>query len=359
MKFGLLYEMQTPKPWNERSEYDIYHQALDQIVLGEEIGLQYVWEVEHHFLSEYSHSSAPEVFLGAVSQRTEKIRIGQGVALLPCNFNHPVRVAERAAVLDIMSKGRLEFGTGRSITREELEGFGIDPKDSKPMWEEAVELIPRMWMEDPFSCDGKYCKVPPRSIHPKPIQKPHPPLWAAATQPMTFTQAGERGMGALCFGYNAPADLEKSVQAYCDAVKKPARPVGKFVNRNIGALTVMYCEKTDAGALKLGVSAAMFFVDSGLRLFRPWYGKDTPGYEFYSHLRSDIVDPLKVKRPIDLTKNGTILVGAPGTINDAIELYDKIGVTQMVMLVQAGRLPHDKIMESLKLFGKEVLPSWQ
>lgn len=359
MKFGLLYELQTPKPWNERSEYNIYHQALDQIVLAEQVGFQYVWEVEHHFLSEYSHSSAPEVFLGAVSQRTEKIRIGQGVALLPYNFNHPVRVAERAAALDILSKGRLEFGTGRSITREELEGFGIDPKDSKPMWEEAVELIPRMWMEDPFSCDGKYYKVPPRSIHPKPIQKPHPPLWAAATQPTTYTQAGERGLGVLSFGFNAPADLGPSIQSYYDAIKNPKKLVGKFANPNVGALTVMYCEKTDAGALKLGVSAAMFFVDSGLRLFRPWYGKDTPGYEFYSKLRSDIVDPLKVKRPIDLTNNGTILVGAPGTLSKAIELYEKAGVTQMLLLIQAGRLPHDKIMESLELFGEEVLRSWQ
>src|SRR5881296_2024363 len=127
MKFGLIYELQQQKPWVENQEHKTYHDALDQIELADQVGFDYVWQVEHHFLTEYSHSSAPEVFLGAVSQRTRRIRIGHGVVLLPMPYNHPIRVAERIATLDILSDGRVEFGTGRSGTPAELEGFGIDP----------------------------------------------------------------------------------------------------------------------------------------------------------------------------------------------------------------------------------------
>src|SRR3954463_6500518 len=169
------------KPWDENEEYNTYHEALDQIELADKVGFDYVWEVEHHFLTEYSHSSAPEVFFGAISQRTQRIRLGHGVVLLPHRYNHPVRVAERAAVLDILSNGRVELGTGRSITEQELGGFLIDPDETIGQWEESVRAIPQMWMKDKVSFDGKYLQMPERSVLPKPIQKPHPPLWHAAT----------------------------------------------------------------------------------------------------------------------------------------------------------------------------------
>ena len=170
MKFGLIYELQQQKPWAENQEHKTYHEALDQIELADKVGFDYVWEVEHHFLVEYSHSSAPEVFLAAASQRTKNIRIGQGVALLPSPFNHPIRVAERAAALDIVSNGRLELGTGRSITEQELGGFGIDLADSRPMWEEAIQMIPKMWTNETFDWEGDYFVVPPRMVLPKPMQ---------------------------------------------------------------------------------------------------------------------------------------------------------------------------------------------
>src|SRR3954471_24779905 len=126
MRFGLFYEHQMPRPWEDGGHEKLLGNALDQIELADRVGFDYVWQVEHHFLTEYSHSSAPEVFLGAVSQRTRRIRIGHGVVLLPMPYNHPIRVAERIATLDILSDGRVEFGTGRSGTPAELEGFGID-----------------------------------------------------------------------------------------------------------------------------------------------------------------------------------------------------------------------------------------
>src|SRR6202011_914628 len=111
MRFGIFYEHQLPRPWSERSEADLLRDALEQVELADRVGLDYVWEVEHHFLEEYSHSSAPEVFLAAASQRTKNIRLGHGIIQLPPAVNHPARVAERVATLDLVSGGRVDFGT--------------------------------------------------------------------------------------------------------------------------------------------------------------------------------------------------------------------------------------------------------
>src|SRR5713226_9161263 len=159
MKIDLLYEMEMLRPWQPDSEYRTYWEAVEQIEAADRYGFDTVWEVEHHFLEEFSHSPAPEVFLSAIAQRTSRIRIGHGVTLLPLKFNHPIRVAERAAVLDIMSKGRLEFGTGRSSVMEQM-GFEIDPTESREQWQEAVRAIPKMWMEEKFSYTGRFFNVP-------------------------------------------------------------------------------------------------------------------------------------------------------------------------------------------------------
>ncbi|MGH2584395.1 MAG: LLM class flavin-dependent oxidoreductase, partial [Dehalococcoidia bacterium] len=124
MKIGLFYELQLPRPWDERSEHRVIQEALEQIELADAIGIDYVWQVEHHFLEEYSHSSAPEVFLAAASQRTKNIRLGHGIVLMPPGYNAPARIAERIATLDLVSNGRVEFGTGESASRAELEGYG-------------------------------------------------------------------------------------------------------------------------------------------------------------------------------------------------------------------------------------------
>ena len=183
MKFGIFYEHSVAKPWSRQSELRAYHQALEQIELADELGFDQVWEVEHHFLEEYSHSSAPEVFLAAAAARTKRIRIGQGISVCLPPMNHPVRIAERAAALDLISNGRLEFGTGRSATWTEVGAFGIDPDNTKDMWDEVIRAIPKMWTEEEFEWNGKYFKMPPRNILPKPIQDPHPPMWVAVLRP--------------------------------------------------------------------------------------------------------------------------------------------------------------------------------
>src|SRR5207253_2515754 len=186
-------EIPVAAPWHERSERDAYHRVIDQAVLGEQVGFSHFWTVEHHFLSEFSHCSAPEVLYGAVAARTKTIRIGHGVRLLPFPYNHPIRAAEMAALLDCVCDGRLEFGTGRSATRDELEGFGIDPQETRGMWEEALEVIVGAWTTDVFSWEGTHFRVPPRRVLPKPLQKPHPPLWMASTSPASHEIEGQKG----------------------------------------------------------------------------------------------------------------------------------------------------------------------
>ena len=365
MKFGLIYELQQQKPWVENQEHKTYHDALDQIELADQVGFDYAWEVEHHFLVEYSHSSAPEVFLAAASQRTKNIRIGHGVALLPNPFNHPIRVAERAAALDIVSNGRLELGTGRSITEQELGGFGIDPADSRPMWEEAIQMIPKMWTNETFSWEGNYFVVPPRMVLPKPIQKPHPPLWMACTQPESFRIAGSKGLGALSFGFIAPGVLEASLSIYRDAIAG-AEPVGDFVNNQFAATTFACCAPTDKEALEFGRPAAEFFQEAIGILFVPWGKKtDAPSsYQYYVSLAQMAEEQLKqdpegAQRFREQWEAGTLCIGTPERVRNAVQKYADAGCDQLILMVQVGRIPHEKVMQTIKLMGEEVIPHFK
>ena len=363
MKFGIIYELQMQKPWDDDSEYRTYHEALDQIELADKMGFDYVWEVEHHFLSEYSHSSAPEVFLAAVSQRTKNIRVGHGIALLPYPFNHPIRVAERAAALDIVSNGRLDLGTGRSVTQQELGGFGIDPADSRPMWEEAVRMIPKMWTQETFSWEGDYFVVPPRNVIPKPVQKPHPPMWMACTQPESFRIAGESGLGALSFGFIVPGMLEASIAAYRQAAEN-ANPVGEFVNNQFAATSFACVAPTDDEALEYGRPAAQFFQESLGILFVPW-GKEKgapDSYQYYVTLANMVEERLKESgdsRFDEAWESGTFCIGTPERVRKVCERYAETGIDQLIVMCQAGRIPHEKVMQTVQLFGEEIIPHFK
>src|SRR5437588_940442 len=198
MRFGIFYEHQLPRPWTERSEADLLSDALEQVVLADRLGFDYVWAVEHHFLEEYSHSSAPEVFLAAASQRTEQIRLGHGIVNLMPQVNHPARVAERIATLDLVSGGRVDFGTGESSSAAELGGVLIDRARKREMWGDSMDAITRMFVEEPFAgWESEHAAMPPRNVLPKPLQKPHPPLGVACSRRETIHLAGRTGIGAL------------------------------------------------------------------------------------------------------------------------------------------------------------------
>ena len=360
MKFGLLYELEMLKPWYEGMEYDTYWQALAQVQFAEEMGFEYVWTVEHHFLTEFSHSSAPEVWYGALSQRTRNIRLGHGVVLLPYPFNHPIRVAERIAVLDILSNGRVEFGTGRSITEQELGGFGIDPTDSRPMWEEALAIIPRMWQEDPFSYEGRYFKIPSRSVIPKPIQKPHPAIWMATTQPESFALAGQKGIGVLGFLLGVEVDaIGRRIQEYRSALKT-AKPVGAFINDQAGVFTITHCAESNKAAREHAEQAVVWYMQRSIEFFAQWgkAGRPVPeGYRWYAEATSQRSERLAQRMQYDyLHERDMIMVGDPETLIARLKRYEAVGVDQILMFMQAGRISHQQIMDSIKLIGKYVIP---
>ncbi len=352
MKFSLIYELEMPKPWTSRTEYETYWEALAQAQLADELGFDTVWEVEHHFLVEYSHSSAPEVFLSALSQRTKNVRLGHGVTLLPFPYNHPIRAAERAAALDIVSNGRLEFGSGRSVTEVELGGFQIDPEETREMCEEGLEVIVKAWTTDPLEHAGKRLKIPPRSVIPKPIQKPHPPLWMAATGPTSFEMAGERGLGALCFNF-AWEQAQRSLDLYRQAVAH-AQPVGHFVKNEFAQFLVVNCS-TDQESLKIGLDAARWFFHKIEELFVTLVQADTKSYSYLKDM-FDLSRPPQEASDEELLEHPAVIVGDPERCIRKLEPWYKMGIDQAICLVQFGRLPHQQIMDSLRLIGRYVMP---
>src|SRR5213596_3526241 len=260
MKFGVFYEHQVPRPWDPDSEYRAMQEALEQCALADRLGIDYVWEVEHHFLEEYSHSSAPEVFLAAVSQRTTRIRLGHGIVQTPPAFNHPARVAERIATLDLVSHGRVEFGSGESSSEAELGGFLIDPPEKRAMWEEGLRVALRCLTETPFTGHaGRYVTMPPRNVVPKPRQKPHPPVWVACSRRDTIHLAAQKGIGALSFAFIDPEDARHWVGDYYGTLEREGVPIGDAVNPNLACVTTFMCHDDEEVALERGLEGANFF----------------------------------------------------------------------------------------------------
>src|SRR5260370_2133548 len=238
MKFGVFYELQRPRPWGPDGEEKLVREALEQIELADRLGIDTVWEVEHHFLEESSHSSASEVFLAAASQRTKRIRLGHGIVQLPLGFNHPARVAERIGMLDLVSGGRVEFGTGQGSSQAELGGFGVDRDLKHNQWEEALDAVIRMMTEEPFTGhDGRFFSMPPRNVIPKPKQKPHPPLWVACSRRDTILTAARKGLRALSFSFLEHRAATAVVDDYYRIIAGPeCAPAGLAINPQVAVL---------------------------------------------------------------------------------------------------------------------------
>ncbi len=354
MKFGLLYEIEVARPWTDTSVADCFWEALEQVKVAEEVGFTHVFSVEHHFLDEFSVASAPEIWLSAVAQHTSRIRIGHGVRLLPFNYNNPVRAAEMAAVLDIMSKGRLEFGTGRSASAIELEGFGIDPSLTRAQWDEALHMIPKMWTQEEFSWDSPTFKMPPRNVLPKPVQKPHPPLWMSGTQPDSAILAGERGVGFMHFSLSDPVGMDAKVRSYKDALKR-AKPVGEFINDQFAAFTILFCGADDDDAARCAAQGATWyanlveFVYASLATLSP--------DESYAWYRDRIAKEGHRDRDLqELIDRHSVIVGGPERCLESTRWYESQGVDMMLFLVQAAHIRHQDIVDSLRRFGREVIP---
>ena len=354
MKFGIFYEHQLPRPWDDGAELKLFQDALSQVELADKLGIDHAWEVEHHFLEEYSHSSAPEIFLAAASQRTKQIRLGHGIVLMPPGYNAPARIAERIATLDLVSNGRVEFGTGESASRAELEGFGVDPDARRAMWRETVEQVANMLAMDPYpGYQGKYFSMPPRNVVPKPVQKPHPPMWVACSNRETIHLAAQLGIGALTFAFIDPEEAKHWVNDYYETFKRECVPVGHTVNPNIAMVTSFSCHADEEEAKRRGLDGFRFFQFALGHHYA--FGQHTPG-------RSNIWNKYVAVRDemgVDVLGGGTGGIGTPQQLREHLRAFEAAGVDQTVFIQQGGKNQHEHICESLELFAAEVMPEFK
>ena len=350
MKFGIFYEHQLPRPWREDSEQRLFQEALDQVELADRLGINYAWEVEHHFLEEYSHSSAPEVFLAACSQRTQQIRLGHGIVLLPPRYNPPARVAERIATLDLVSNGRVDFGTGESSSLAELGGFGVPIPEKRDQWREALEQIANMMVMDPYpGWEGKHFSMPCRNVIPKPVQKPHPPLWVACSNRETIHLAARLGIGALTFAFVDPSEARKWVQEYREILEKECIPVGHAINPNIAMVTGFSCHENEEEARRRGEDGFRFF---GFGLGHHYiFGSHKPG-------RTNVWERFEKARPLLPEAGAQRGIGTPDQLREHLAGFEDAGVDQVIFIQQGGRNRHEHICESLELFAEKVMPDF-
>ena len=349
MKFGIFYEHQLPRDWEENSEHQLIKNSLAQIELADELGFDYAWEVEHHFLEEYSHSSAPEVFLAAASQRTKNIRLGHGIIQL--TTNHPARVAERVATLDLVSDGRVELGLGEGASVTELHPFNLRFRDKRDVWEDAVRCMLPMFWNHGWEYDGEYFKFPKRAVVPKPLQKPHPPLWVACSQLETIKYAAHRGMGALCFKFVNMESSRAWVNAYYNTYLRHLEKLADYqANPNIAVVAGFMCADTDEEAWEK--ADGWTFFQFALQL----YGKEGPFepgsvnfWERYQEWK---------KTPQGQHRTGSELIGSPDTIRQRLQDLADTNVDQVILLNQAGKNTHQDICDSLALFAREVMPEF-
>ncbi|HMK99930.1 MAG TPA: LLM class flavin-dependent oxidoreductase [Acidimicrobiales bacterium] len=368
MRFGLFYEHQLPRPWEDGAEHRLLSNALEQVELADSLGFDYVWEVEHHFLEEYSHSSAPEVFLAAASQRTSRIRLGHGIVQLPVGYNHPARVAERVATLDLVSGGRVDFGTGESTSEMELKGFGVERATKRAQWEEALDVVTRMFVEEPFAgYDGEFVHMPPRNLVPKPLQRPHPPLWMACSKRDSIHLAASKGIGALSFSFVEAAEAKAWTDDYYATIaSEECIPAGFSVNANLACVLPLMCHEDEEQAIERGIDGAHFFGYSLAHYYG--FGNHRPGVTDIWEEFLENRDRYGFSRQAAATTGGTLgaqvmkvlrgAVGTPGQIRELVRSYEEAGVDQLIFVSQAGRNRHEDICESLELFARQVMPEF-
>lgn len=348
MKFGLFYELQLPRPWHADSELELVQNALTEVELADRLGIDFAWAVEHHFMEEYSHCSAPEVFLAAASQRTESIRLAHGIVQL--TTNPPARVAERIATLDLVSRGRAELGLGEGATTTELHPFGRRFRDKRAVFEEAVQALIPMMTEPATEFSGEFMDFPERNVLPKPIQQPHPPLWVACSKLETIEQAGRWGLGALGFQFVSAETAQTWIKAYYEAFTRDHQPLALYsTNPNLAIVSPFMCAETDEEARRRADGWSFFQFALGE------YGKGPfpPGsrdlWKEYLAWRES---------PAGQKVGATGLIGSPETIRQRLRKFEASHIDQVVLLNQAGKNQHDHICESLELFAREVMPEF-
>jgi alkanesulfonate monooxygenase SsuD/methylene tetrahydromethanopterin reductase-like flavin-dependent oxidoreductase (luciferase family) len=383
-------ELQRPGPFATDHEARMVADAIEQAVLADRLGFGCWWTVEHHGALEFSYSSAPEVVVAALAQRTERIRFGHSGVLAPFRINHPLRVAERAAWIDQLSKGRLEMGLARSGGTE-WEAFGVDAETSRDQLREALHMLPRMWTEERFAWESAHVVIPERNVVPKPYQKPHPPLWQTCTSPESFEMAGELGVGALATTLLSPlASLATLFDHYAKGIAR-CRPAGLFVNERRAVFTFLHCAESrkEAIASRAG-EAALWFVNAAPRVFsvprRIWIDQIRGSLQtsdpaatravaasevatdlalddlvlgvrlLNRQLAGERLDPVEVYETLEPIES--VIIGDADLCRRKLARYAAIGTDRLMCLMQFGTLSHERVLASLRTCGEALLPDF-
>jgi alkanesulfonate monooxygenase SsuD/methylene tetrahydromethanopterin reductase-like flavin-dependent oxidoreductase (luciferase family) len=351
MKFGLMTQIQIPRPWPEGAERLAYWQALDQAVAAERVGFEYFWITEQHFYSEIGHSSAPDMVLAALSQRTKTLRLGFAVILMPCH--NPFYVAERVATLDVLSNGRVEFGAGRGTSPYVVEGLGFDPAMGREVGREALEAVLKMFEHEHFAgYKGKHFDLPPRHVVPRPVQRPHPPLWVAASNLETFEYAGRQGLGVIGVSRNTPAETKPAIAAYRNAIRRAdgSEFVGKFANEHAGVYVIACCHEDDRTGRELACAAARWYYgDNEAEVNRYRFGTAAGGVD-------KVLDKVCSRSNDELIADAMAIGGDSDTVCRQVERWAETGIDHLAFMFQAGRTSHDQVMRSIELVGEKVIP---
>ena len=363
MELGLLYEFDVPKPWagdhpwgQRTAERAVYRDCIEQIVLADQQGFHTVWCVEHHFRENRSHMPCNEAVLGALSQITKNIRLGFGVTLSPHEFIHPARLAEKVATVDLLSRGRVEWGIGRSTPMEQT-AFGVDRARSKEKQRAAARTVVGMWEEEYYEEHSEFLDFPKRMVTPKPYQYPHPPVWMAANAPSGAQIAGEDGLGLLCFSIMQPLhELKPMIDVYREAQKR-AKPLTRMITNKVGTYTLVHCADSRAVFEQNRVWESMWWWYKGLAEFMLQWE-----FAHLSDEEKDEIFPLLEKRArgdFDITefdREDMVVVGTPDECIEKFLKYDEAGVDQVLCYLNFGYLPQDAILRSIELLGTYVIP---
>jgi alkanesulfonate monooxygenase SsuD/methylene tetrahydromethanopterin reductase-like flavin-dependent oxidoreductase (luciferase family) len=368
LKFSLIYEAQTVDTSPE-TEFRMFHDIVDQCLLAEKVGFDVVWAVEHTALPQYAHMSAPETFLAYLAGRTTTLEIGHGVVCLPPAMNHPVKVAERIATLDILSKGRLHFGMGKGGTQQESGTFGYRLEDLPPMIEESMYLIPKIMTQDFIEHDGRFVQIPRRPIYPKPYQKPHPYMYMATTKPDTLKVAGSRGIGALVLGFGGPDDVAQKNVVYREAwrTRKPEDQVGFRPIEHLAALCPAVVLDDRDRARRVGLRGQRFFVES----LGHWYNNGPPpctddldasAHEEALHKMSTARLSAETITTGNQYVSSSVAEDAYGNVDNCIRYVERLfaaGADEILFLAQMGTVPNDVTVETIRNIGERVIPHFR
>ncbi|MFH8402674.1 LLM class flavin-dependent oxidoreductase [Streptomyces anulatus] len=356
MEFGLFVQGYVPAA-RAKVDPEAEHKALieetEYVIQADKSGFKYAWASEHHFLEEYSHLSANDVYLGYLAHATERIHLGSGIFNPLAPVNHPVKVAEKVAMLDHLSEGRFEFGTGRGAGSHEILGFmpGItDMNHTKELWEETIAEFPKMWLQDEYvGFQGKHWSLPPRKILPKPYGKSHPAMWYAAGSPSSYAMAGKKGLGVLGFSVQKVSDMEWVVESYKNAVKD-AEPVGAFVNDNVMVTSTAICAETHAEAVEIAVGGGLNYLQSLLFRYHDTFPRPE-GIPEWPQLLPEYTEEIVEL----LIAEELMICGDPDEVLKQCRRWDRAGADQLSFGLPIGISPADT-MNTIRLIGEHVIP---